>query len=178
MALVAGSGESLAEKGAYDSSIMPNQQPIIKSENGERSFACSPAAVVVFVLNDLEEFLFGFHSRRQRWEVVSGALEAEETLLEGAQRELAEEMGPEIQVRSLGVIHADTFRYDDNAQYMISVSFLMAYEGGRILPGDDMAGSDFRWIGLDDILTGGVKIGIPRETWILQRAVEMYRLLR
>lgn len=155
---------------------MPNQQPVIQSENGERAFACSPAAVVVFVVNAQEEILFGFHKRRQRWEVVSGALEAEETVLDGALRELREEMGSAIRVRPLGVIHANSFRYDDNAQYMIGISYLMAYEGGEVLPDDDMRDGGFRWVGLDDLLSGRFPVAIPRESWLLTRAVEAYRL--
>lgn len=155
---------------------MPNQQPIIQSENGEREFVCSPAAVIVFVVNEQEEILFGFHNRRQRWEVVSGALEAEETVLDGALRELHEEMGPAIQVRPLGVIHANSFRYDNNAQYMIGISYLMAYEGGEVFPDDDMRDGGFRWIGLDDLLSERFTVAIPREKWLLTRAIEAYRL--
>ena len=154
---------------------MPNQQPVIRSENGKRQFVCSPA-VVVFVINPQEEFLFGFHATRQRLEVVSGALEAEESVLEGALRELHEEMGSELQVRPLGVFHANTFRYDDNAQYMISLCYLMAYEGGEVIPGDDMAGYGYRWLGLDTLLSGEVEVGIPREKWLLQRAIDTYHL--
>jgi len=155
---------------------MPNEQPLIVSENGLRSFACSPVAVVVVVVNDQEELLFGYHSTRQRWEAVSGALQAEESILDGAMRELCEEMGPAIQARPLGVLHASTFRYDDNAQFMISIAYLMAYEGGDILPGDDMSGGGYRWMTLDDLVSAQTVVGIPREGWILRRAVEMHRL--
>ena len=62
----------------------PNQQPRIVSQNGLRSFACSPVSVVVLVVNDQEQFLFGHHRTRQRWEAVSGALEAEESVLVAA----------------------------------------------------------------------------------------------
>lgn len=155
---------------------MPNQQPVIISENGERQFACSPAGVVVFIVNAQEQVLLSVHAKRQRWEVVSGALEAEETLLEGALREVSEELGPEIRVRPLGVIHAGTWRYDDNAQFMISVCYLMAYEGGEVVPGDDMAGGAFGWWALDKLLDPTVHTGIPRERWLFSRAIDLYRL--
>ena len=117
----------------------PNKQPIIVSENGQRSIACSPVAVVVLVINKQEELLFGYHNTRQRWKAVSGVLEVRETILDEAMRELSEEMGPTVKVRPLGVLHASTFRYDDNAQFMISIKYLMAYEGGIISPGDGMS---------------------------------------
>lgn len=155
---------------------MPNQQPVIQSENAERRLVCSPAAVVVFIINEQEEVLLSVHARRGRWEVVSGALEGEETLLDGALREVREELGPEVQVRPLGVIHASTWRYDDNAQYMISVCFLMAYEGGEIRLGDDMGGGEHRWWSSNELLHPDLHVGIPRERWLFQRAIELHRL--
>ena len=155
---------------------MPNSQPLVVTENGLRSFACSPAAVVVLVVDDKERLLVGYHKTRQRWEAVSGVLEARETILDGAMRELCEEMGPAVRVRPLGVLHASTFRYDDNAQFMISVTYLMAYKGGDIVPGDDMGGAGYRWLALDDLVSGQASVGIPREQWLLRRAIEMSRL--
>ena len=155
---------------------MPNQQPTIISEDGERSFACSPVAVGVFVVNGQEQLLVGYHNSRERWEVVSGVLEARESILDCALRELREEMGQGIRVRPRGVVHASTFRYDDNAQFMISISYLMAYEGGSIVPGDDMSGGGYRWLARDDLLSGRATVGIPRERWQIGRALELYRL--
>ncbi|MEM7130943.1 MAG: NUDIX domain-containing protein [Chloroflexota bacterium] len=155
---------------------MPNQQPIITSENGRREFACSPAAVVAFIVNEQEQVLLSVHAKRNRWEVVSGALEAEETILDGALREVTEELGPEIRVRPLGVLHASTWRYDDNAQFMISICYLMAYEGGEVQTGDDMKGGEYRWWELDELVDTELHIGIPRERWLFQRAIELYRI--
>ena len=59
---------------------------------------------------------------------------------------------------------------------MISISYLMAYEGGEVVPGDDMSDGGHRWLALDDLVSGQSAVGIPRERWILRRAVEMYRL--
>ncbi|MCH9673241.1 MAG: NUDIX domain-containing protein [Gammaproteobacteria bacterium] len=157
---------------------MPNQQPIIQSHNGERSFACSPAAVVVMVVDAQERFLLGRHLRRNRWEVVSGALEARETLVDGALRELREEMGAAIRARPLGVFHANTFRYDENAQYMLSIYYLMAYEGGSVEPGDDMAPDQFRWARAEEIANGSPIVCIPSQSWVFDRAIDCYRQWR
>ena len=137
--------------------------------------ACSPAAVVVFLVDENERILLLDNVRRGKgWEVVSGALEAEETVLDAALRELHEELGSDVRVRPLGTVHASTWHYDDNAQYMISICYLMAYDGGPIVPGDDMAGSEYRWWTLAELEKASV--AIPRERWLLERAVELYRL--
>lgn len=164
--------------GCWHNTAVANQQPRIVSQNGLRSFACSPVSVVVLVVNDQEQFLFGHHRTRQRWEAVSGALEAEESVLDAAMRELREEMGPAIRARPLGVVHASTFRYDDNARFMIGIVYLMAYEGGDVVPDDDMGGSGHRWVGRDALLSGELEVWIPRQGWILRRAIAMYRLWR
>ena len=155
---------------------MPNKQPRIVSANGQRTFACSPAAVVALLVNDQEQLLCGYHNKRQRWEAVSGVMEASETVVDAALRELREEMGETIQARPLGVVHASTFRYDDNARYMISIVYLLAYTGGEITPGDDMSDGGYRWLPLAGLNAERPDVGIPREPWLLQRALDLYRL--
>jgi ADP-ribose pyrophosphatase YjhB (NUDIX family) len=112
-----------------------------------------------------------------KWGVISGALEAEETILEAVLRETREELGPDIRVRPLGTVHAYTFRCDDNIQYMIDLCYLMAYEGGQVQPGDDMRGSKFRWWSLEELEDESIQIIVPRgQRWLMGRAVELYRL--
>jgi 8-oxo-dGTP pyrophosphatase MutT (NUDIX family) len=157
---------------------MPSQQPCITTADGRRRFACSPVAILVFVVNEQEEVLLLAHPKRGgSWEVVNGALEAQETVVEGALRETREEAGQEVRVRPLGTVHISTFHYDENVQYMLSVGYLMAYEGGRIQPGDDMAGSRYKWWGLDDLTDEKVKVLVPPDgKWLIERAVELYRM--
>jgi hypothetical protein len=60
---------------------------------------------------------------------------------------------------------------------MLSIGYLLAYEGGEIVPGDDMAGSEYRWWSLDEILSDDIKLIIPPdEKWMVKRAVELSRL--
>ncbi len=156
----------------------PAQKPSVVAAHGKRTFACSPAAVCVFLVNEQEQVLLLAHPKRAgKWEVINGALEAEETLLAGAQRELREEAGDELQARPLGVVHASTFHYDENVRYMLSIGYLMAYQGGRILPGDDMAGSRCRWWSLAELADEKVELLVPSEgLWVVARAIELYRL--
>ena len=60
---------------------------------------------------------------------------------------------------------------------MLSISYLMAYQGGEIRPGDDMRGSQYRWWKVEDLANERLQVLIPPSgKWLLQRAVELYRL--
>ena len=157
---------------------IPGQQPTILTSDNQRRFACSPVAILVFIVNEQEEILLLAHPKRGGdWEVVNGALEARETIIGGALRETREEAGNEVKVQPLGTVHVSTFHYDDNVQYMLSIGYLMAYKGGEIQPGDDMAGSKYKWWKLDELANESVKVLIPPDgKWILDRAVELYRM--
>jgi len=158
-------------------SILGKQPTIITSDN-QRRFACSPVAILVFIVNEHEEILMLAHPKRDGdWEVVNGALEARETIIDGALRETREEAGNEVKVQPLGTVHVSTFHYDENVNYMLSVGYLMDYKGGEIQPGDDMAGSKFKWWKLEELADESVKVLIPPDgKWILERAVELYRI--
>ncbi len=111
------------------------------------------------------------------WQVVNGAVEAEETPLEAALRETYEEAGDNVRVQPLGTVHVSSFHYDDKVRYMLSISYLFAFEGGEIEPGDDMEGSKYQWFSLDEIESTDIKIIIPPgEKWLIARAIDLYRL--
>ena len=143
-------------------------------------FACSAVAVQAVVVSPEETTLLLSSPTRNpggAWQVVSGALEAGETILEGTLREAREELGPDIRLRPLGTIHAQTFHYDENIQYMIAIYYLFAYEGGEICPGDDMQGSQYCWWSVSELENQNVNIVVPPgQKWILNRAIELYRL--
>ncbi|MCL4276000.1 MAG: NUDIX hydrolase [Anaerolineales bacterium] len=158
---------------------MSNLQPFITNKKGTRRFACSAVALQAVVVNPEEKTLLLSSPTRNpngAWQVVSGALEAGETVLEGTLREAREELG-NIRVRPLGTIHVQTFHYDENVQYMIAIYYLLAYEGGEVQPGDDMQGSQYRWWSLAELNDEKVNIVVPPgQKWILERAIELYRL--
>ena len=158
---------------------MSNRQPFITNKKGTRSFACSAVALQAVVVNPEEKTLLLSSPTRNpngAWQVVSGALEAGETVLEGTLREAREELG-NIHVRPLGTIHVQTFHYDETVQYMIAIYYLLAYEGGEVQPGDDMQGSQFRWWSLAELDDEKVNIVVPPgQKLILKRAIELYRL--
>ena len=159
---------------------MPAVQPLISNQKGTRNFACSAVAVQAVVVNSQEQTLLLSSPTRNGegvWQVVSGALEAGETVLEGTLREVHEELGSRIRVRPLGTIHVQTFHYDENVQYMIAIYYLFAYEGGEVQPGDDMAGSQSRWWSLAELEDERIRVVVPPgQNWILERGIELYHL--
>jgi 8-oxo-dGTP pyrophosphatase MutT (NUDIX family) len=143
-----------------------------------RQFATYPAAVVVPIVNAREELLLLESPRRPGWwEPVNGAVDAGETLLEAARREVREEAGDDLRVRPLGVVHASTFAYDANVTHVISVTFLMGHEAGEAVPGDDMHGSHVRWATIGEIESDRLRLLPPlAEPWLRQRVIDLYRL--
>jgi len=157
--------------------MAPDRPRVIASSAG-RTFATYPAAVVVPIVNGREELLLLESPRRPGWwEPVNGALDAGETLLGAALREVREEVGPDLRVRPLGVVHASTFAYDALVKYVISVTYLMAHESGAPVPGDDMRGSGVRWATLDEVESQGLRLVPPLdEAWLRRRVVDLFRL--
>src|SRR5215211_1686533 len=151
---------------------MPDVQPFIRNNRGTRRFVCSTVALQAVVVSPEERILLLSSPTRN----PDGALEAGETVSEGTLREAHEELGSEIRVRPLGTIHVQTFHYDENVQYMIAIYYLLAYEGGDVHPGDDMQGSQYRWWSIAELEDEKINIVVPPgQTWILKRAIELYR---
>ncbi len=160
-----------------------DNQPTVLSKRG-RTFATSAIALQAIIINEKEQFLLLSSPRRNgrnEWQTVSGGLEAGETVLDGILREVREEVG-NIQVRPLTVLHSQTFHYDENVRFMVGINYLLRYEGGEVVPGDDMTGSDFRWWGLDELETAvanhAATLHKSTHLWQLHRAVQMSRLLQ
>lgn len=160
------------------SDTIERTQPYLTTVDGKRKFACSPVAVMALIVNEREEILLMCHpDQRGAWEVINGAMEAEETVLQAVLRETHEEAGADLRVRPLGTVHVSAFHYDENVRYMLSVAYLLAYEGGKIQPGDDMCGSKYRWWSLEELASPEVKLLIPPgEKWLVERAIELYRM--
>lgn len=153
-------------------------QPKILSAKG-RPFATSAVALQAIVMDDhLRVLLMNNGRRGGYWQTVSGGLEAQETVLDGTLREVREELGPEIRVRPLGIVHATTFHYDKQVPYMIGLYTLLAYEGGQPIPGDDMVGSELRWWTIDELSQENPPLHLSTHLWMLRRATQLYPLWR
>lgn len=158
---------------------MNTKQPVVLSERG-RLFPTAPIAVQAVVLNEHTQILMLSSPRRNGangWQIISGGLEAGETVIAGVLREVREEAGP-VKVRPLGVLHAQSFHYDRAVQFMIGITFLLAFEGGAVVPGDDMQDAVHRWWPLAELeresAAGAVVIHPSTRLWILRRAVNSF----
>ena len=158
---------------------MPTPQPFMINAQGTRRFACSAVAVQAIIVNADARLLLLSSPTRNRpgeWQIISGSLEAAETVLDGVLREVQEEAGPQIQVRPLGVVHAHTFhQFDHQVPYMIGIYYLLAYTGGEVQPGDDMRDAQYRWWSIEELTTANVRFHPSTHLWMLQRAVALYR---
>ncbi len=134
---------------------MATSRPYVTSEGPRfRRFAAFPVAVQAILVNSAVRFLLLLNpAGDQGWQVVSGALEAGETILDGTLREVYEELGPGIRVRPMGTVHLESFQYDSRVRFMLGSYYLFLYQGGPIHPGDDMRGSNFRWWSLPELQT-------------------------
>ena len=161
---------------------MTSNQPIIYGmPPRKRPFATSAVAVQALIVNEKSEILLLSSPTRNgadEWQLVSGGLDAGETVLDATLREVAEEAGPDVKVRPLGVVHSHTFHYDANVQFMIGVYYLLAYEGGEIVPGDDMIGSRAKWWSLPALENGQITFHASTHLWMIRRAFELYPLWR
>jgi len=159
---------------------MLGQQPTILDSTGKRQFTCSAVAVSGIIVNPESKILLLSSPVKNddgSWQVISGALEARETVLDATLREIGEEAGEHLRVRPLGTVHVHTFNFEDRVQYMIGIYSLLAYEGGPVQPGDDMRGSRFRWWSVEELVAENIVLKIPPDgIWILQRAIELYHL--
>ncbi|MFZ1397186.1 MAG: NUDIX hydrolase [Candidatus Promineifilaceae bacterium] len=156
------------------------KQPVVVSQRG-RPFATSAIALQGIIINDKNQLLLlssPVRNGEKGWQTVSGGLEAGETILEGMLREVWEEVGA-IAVRPLTVIHSHTFHYDENVPFMVGIYYLLRYEGGQVVPGDDMAGSAFKWWDLAELETAlahqEATLHLSTHLWMLRRAVELNR---
>ena len=154
---------------------MVQDGPHIYSTSGRR-FSPSVVGIVALIVDVQERFLMLSHPERPgQWEAISGALEVRETLQEGMLREVREEAGSEIRVQPLGVVHADSVRFDDAVTHLTSICFLLAYRGGSIVPSDDLAESEVAWLSVSDLADAQVFVpwNVP---WIFERALQLQRV--
>jgi ADP-ribose pyrophosphatase YjhB (NUDIX family) len=158
---------------------MSTPQLFLTTTQGTRRFACSAIAVQAIIVNADERVLLlssPTKNRPDEWQVISGGLDAAETVLAGLLWEVREEVGPHLQVRPLGMVHAQTFHFDHHVPYMIGLYYLLAYEGGAVQPGDDMRDARYRWWSLEELSAPPVRLHPSTQLWMLHCAVVLYRL--
>jgi ADP-ribose pyrophosphatase YjhB (NUDIX family) len=152
------------------------KHPMIKTASG-RQLACYPTSVFGFVVDNFDRLLLFRQPGLTGWEVISGPMEAGETVPEAMIREIGEEAGPRCVTVYLGVIDTFTFVFDANLPPLVSVCCLMRYRGGEIEPGHDAKDADFQWWDLSRI--DDIDLLVPKGRWdLLTKAVDLSRYLR
>lgn len=139
-----------------------------------RTFATFPVAILAFIINQDEEFLFLKRPAKTDWEIPSGGLEAGESPRQGLERELREELGEAFKCELLGPVHATSIRYDGKVTNMLSLGFLVQHLDGAIVPGDDMAGAQCLWLTVDGIQNRN-DISVPDDLNLFLYARDMFR---
>ena len=151
-------------------------QPVMIGPDGSREFICSPTAVLGVIFRSDEQVLL-FSKGPGRWRVISGAVEREENIRDAAVREVAEEAGPDVKVRPLGAIHAFRYAHNPSVIPLVCIPYLLEYQSGEVVPGDDMAGAELGWYSVDQIEQ--MHISVPDgQRWLFRRALHLYRALR
>ena len=154
------------------------ERPSIVSTTGRR-FDCFPVAMLVVVVDDKGRLLLlSRKGGRPGWQVIGGALKSGETVRDGALREAREEAGSAMRIRPLGVAHSCSFVFDDAVQEMIDVVYVMAYEGGAVVPSDDMRGATVRWASIKGVHTERLTANAPGKPWLLERALQVWQVWR
>ena len=144
----------------------------ITSLNG-RTFATFPVAVLGYVIDKNGQFLLMRRPTGSKWEIPSGVLERGEAPRDGIYRELREELGADAVVDVLGLVHAVQINFDKRINSLISLGFLVHHKMGDIVPGDDMAGAEFSWHCLDELLAR-TDIEVPNDLGHFRTAHDLY----
>jgi hypothetical protein len=59
---------------------------------------------------------------------------------------------------------------------MVAVYYLLAYDGGVVVPGDDMAGSQYRWWSVEELENEQVRVKVPPDQRLFSRSLDLYDL--
>jgi class 3 adenylate cyclase/ADP-ribose pyrophosphatase YjhB (NUDIX family) len=155
------------------------RQPTMVTDDGQREFACFPAAILGFVVNDDDEILLLSHpARKGGWEVINGAMREGESPVVALLREVSEEAGSGLTIRPVGLVHTFLYRFDSAIPAMLSIAYVATYVDGDVVPGSDMAMSEFRWASLHEIESAQLSLAVPSQSWLFRRALTVHALFK
>ncbi|MDQ3486077.1 MAG: NUDIX domain-containing protein [Actinomycetota bacterium] len=135
------------------------------------ALSCAPFAVFVVVVRQGYILLLRAPGS-DAFQVPSGAVEADEDLTTAALRELRGASG-EFEVSDLRCFSATKVAYDPLLPDLLSIGFVCRYRSGVVVPGDDMANSELRWVQADEAAT--MPLVVPSAPELLREAVAALR---
>jgi 8-oxo-dGTP pyrophosphatase MutT (NUDIX family) len=93
-------------------------------------------------------------------------------------REVSEEAGPDVTVRPVASVHTFLYRFASAIPAMLSLAYVATYLYGEVVPGSDMAMSEFRWASLGEIESGELTLSVPSQPWLFRRAFAVHALFK
>jgi ADP-ribose pyrophosphatase YjhB (NUDIX family) len=91
----------------------------------------------------------GIEPEKGKFDVPGGFLLPGEHPLDGLRREMAEELGVEIEIEFDDFVQAIPHQYGDEGDWVLSLGFAARIVGGTPRPADDVA--DLRWVTLEEL---------------------------
>jgi len=117
--------------------------PSVRDLDRSFSYACS-----LIVVERDRQVLLGFNANRQQWELPGGSVEAEESALDAALRELAEETGIDLDQASL--VASARFTFGGDATTYLAAVFTILLVGDPVLVASEELTSFVWWDPADD----------------------------
>jgi 8-oxo-dGTP diphosphatase len=90
-----------------------------------------------------------FDPAQGKYDVPGGFLRIDEDPCAGLRREIAEELGIEVDVAERDFVQAVPHVYGDDGDWVLSLGFVARYIGGEPVPADDVAA--VKWVDADEL---------------------------
>jgi len=109
----------------------------------------------------------GREPKKGRIDVPGGFLRPEEDPIEGLRREVAEELGVEIDVTNTDFVQAAPHTYGDDGDWVLALGFKARLKGGEPRPSDDVSG--IRWVDEEEL--DGLDWAWPHDRELVRKAL-------
>jgi 8-oxo-dGTP pyrophosphatase MutT (NUDIX family) len=133
-----------------------------------KSRSCHQVSVGTFLKRDGQYLLL---RRGNAWGIIGGWLEKSEDVYEGLLREISEEI--QVDVEILTAIDSHTYVHPVDGP-LISIIFISRYRSGQVRLSQEH--EEFQWFSPEEIMSGKLLLGYPKEKEIFAKAFRFYTL--